>query len=73
MSGTAVPVTGTGIAGDTVTVSYGRSSVTTTVGADGTWSVTLSLSPGFYSLSATQSDATGQTSDAVGDFVFVYR
>jgi hypothetical protein len=72
-SGTSVPVTGTGIAGDTITVSYGRSSVTTTVAADGTWSVSLSLGWGVYTLSATQSDSLGQTSDAVSAWVYVTR
>jgi hypothetical protein len=71
MSGTSVPVTGTGVAGDTIAVSYGRSSATTTVAADGTWALTLSLGWGFYTISATQSDALGQTSGSVSDWVYV--
>jgi hypothetical protein len=72
MSDASVPVTGTGVAGDTITVSWGSwNSVTTTVAANGTWSVSLSLSWGFYTISATQSDALGQTSGSVSDWVYV--
>jgi large repetitive protein len=73
LSGTSVPVTGTGVAGDTITVTYGRSSVSTTVAADGTWSVGLSLSWGFWTISATQGDAAGQTSGSVSAWVYVGR
>ncbi len=66
-------VTGTGIAGNTITFYYGTKSVTTTVTSGGTWSVTVaSLTPGTYALSATQSDQYGQTSTAATGSTIIY-
>ena len=55
--------TGTGVTGDTVTLSYGKGTATTTV-VGGTWSITLSLSAGTYAMWAVQTDGYGQTSGA---------
>lgn len=57
-------------AGRTVTVTFNGKSYTGTVGSDGSWSVALSaadlgaLSDGIYTLSATLSDAAGNSSSA---------
>jgi hypothetical protein len=60
-SGPSVTVTGTGVTGDTVTLSYGGHTATAPV-VGGTWSITLSLSSGTYYMSAVQTDGFGQTS-----------
>ena len=59
-------ITGTGVAGDTVTLFDGLSTVgTATVAVDGKWSVTTtSLAAGLHSLTATQTDAAGNVSPA---------
>lgn len=65
---TMVQVSGTAAEqGRTVTVSVGSVSATPTVGAGGTWSTTLDLSPvadGTRTVTATQTDAAGNTSQA---------
>nr|WP_321985504.1 Ig-like domain-containing protein [uncultured Lichenicoccus sp.] len=57
-------ITGTGTAGDTVTLHDGSAVIgTTTVAANGTWSVTSGmLAAGANSLTATQTDAAGNVS-----------
>jgi Ca2+-binding RTX toxin-like protein len=66
-------VSGTGVAGNTLTLVYGTRTVTTTVTAAGTWSVTLTgLSVGTYGLSATQTDQYGQTSPAATGSTLIY-
>ena len=62
----AAVFTGTGIAGDVVTLLDGAASIgTATVGAGGIWSVTAaSLAEGLNVLTATQSDAFGNASAA---------
>jgi hypothetical protein len=56
-AGAAFTVVGSGVAGDTITLYDGTTSVgTTTVAADGSWSVTLALATGRHTLAATQSD-----------------
>jgi hypothetical protein len=62
-SGTTVTITGTAVAGNTVTLSYGKGTATTSV-VGGTWSITLSLSAGTYVLWAVQTDGFGQSSAA---------
>ncbi|HWK29665.1 MAG TPA: S8 family serine peptidase [Solirubrobacter sp.] len=60
-------ISGTGVPGDTVTVtSAGAAVCTATVAADGTWSCTpaLPLPAGAVTLSATQADQTGNPSAA---------
>jgi hypothetical protein len=60
-------ISGTGVAGDTVTVSAGSAvACTATVGPDGTWSCTpsLALPSGPVTLTATQADQTGNPSAA---------
>ena len=53
-----VPVTGTGVPGDTLTlVVDSHTTYTVTIAANGTWSFSLSLSTGSHSLSATQTSA----------------
>ena len=63
---TTPTLTGTGIAGDTITLLDGSTTIgTTIVAADGTWSITTSMLPaGLQSLTATQSDYTGNVSTA---------
>ncbi|WP_329455167.1 Ig-like domain-containing protein [Streptomyces sp. NBC_01497] len=59
------PVRGTGVAGDTVTVTDGTGGAgcTAATGSDGTWTCTLSSSSaGQHTLTATQSDRSGATS-----------
>ena len=62
----AQALTGTGAAGDTVTVYDGSTALATvTVAGDGTWSYTLgALSEGSHSLTATQTDSFGNTGAA---------
>ncbi|WP_329140437.1 Ig-like domain-containing protein [Streptomyces sp. NBC_01476] len=63
----AFPVTGTAVAGNTVTVTdgTGQAGCTATAAADGTWSCTLTGSPaGQHSLSATQAGRNGTISKA---------
>ena len=51
-----VTLTGTGDAGDTIVLTDGgRRIADTVVAADGTWTLTVSLSPGTHTLAATQS------------------
>ncbi|MEX0429736.1 Ig-like domain-containing protein, partial [Nocardioides sp. DS6] len=61
-------ITGTGEAGDTVTVTDqdGTTLCTTTVGPDGTWSCDseVELADGDHTLTATQTDEAGNTSPA---------
>jgi Ca2+-binding RTX toxin-like protein len=71
-SGPSLTVTGTGVNGDTITLSYGKGTATATV-AGGVWSITLSLSAATYVLSAVQSDAFGQASSAAVTVVSVHR
>jgi hypothetical protein len=55
-----VTVTGTGTAGDTITLSDGTITIgTATVGSNGTWTLKVSLAVGTHGLSATQTVATG--------------
>jgi cytochrome c5 len=72
---TPVVVSGTGTAGDTVTLSdRGTVIGTTTVGGGGTWSLTVSLGVGAHVLTATQSVVPNVTSLASGArTVTVYR
>ena len=52
---TPVTVGGTGDAGDLVTLYDGSTAIgTATVGADGTWSLTISLAVGTHTLTARQ-------------------
>jgi hypothetical protein len=63
-SSTPVTVRGVGDAGDSVALYDGsRVIATTTVAADGTWAVTVSLSVGSHTLSATQTAPGRLTSD----------
>ncbi|WP_156028135.1 S8 family serine peptidase [Candidatus Solirubrobacter pratensis] len=67
LTSTTPLISGTGVAGDTVTVSNGSTVVcTATVGKDGTWSCTPSpaLPGGSAALTATQADQTGKASAA---------
>ena len=55
---TTITVSGTGVAGDAITLYDGALVVgTTTVASNGSWSLTLSLALGAHTLSATQTDA----------------
>jgi autotransporter-associated beta strand protein len=67
----AQALTGTGTAGDTITVYDGTTQLgTTTVGANGSWSYTLgALANGSHSLTATQSDPAGNVGAASGALV----
>jgi len=61
------PIKGTGVPGDTVTVTIDGTVVgTTTVQPDGTWTLTPTtpLADGSHTVSATQTDAAGNTSPA---------
>ena len=56
-AGASFTVVGSGVAGDTITLYDGTTSVaTTTVAADGSWSITLALAAGSHFLAATQAD-----------------
>jgi Ca2+-binding RTX toxin-like protein len=72
----AVTLTGTGVANALVTVTEGGSTWTTTVAANGQWSLTLALGLGTHALSVTQTvtydAATATTSAAVALSVSVY-
>ncbi len=58
-----VTVSGTGIAGQTITLSAGSSSTTATVAADGTWLAAINLSAATnHGLTAYQTDASGGSS-----------
>src|SRR5262249_15274235 len=59
-------ITGTGVAGDTITLFDGSTSVgTATVGAGGTWSITSSaLADGAHTLTAKETDVAGDVSAA---------
>ena len=63
---TTPTITGTGTAGDTVTLQAGGTALgTATVAADGTWSVTTTaLAAGRYNLTATETDVAGNGSAA---------
>nr|WP_321985505.1 Ig-like domain-containing protein [uncultured Lichenicoccus sp.] len=63
---TTPTITGTGTAGDTVTLRNGGTAVgTAMVAGDGSWSVTTStLAAGSHSLTATQTDVAGNVSAA---------
>jgi hexosaminidase len=79
LNGSATPrspaaVTGTGVAGDTVTVlDGGKFAGKTSVGSDGTWSVSLGsgLAHGTHELSAVQSDASDYHSAAADIMVTI--
>ncbi|MFO0710169.1 MAG: Ig-like domain-containing protein [Sandaracinus sp.] len=62
---------GTGEPGATISVSIGGTTLTTTVGADGTWSVTPStaLTDGAYTATVTATDAGGHTATDTTMFV----
>jgi hypothetical protein len=56
----SVTVSGTGVAGYAVNVyDWGSLKTTVTVGADGTWTATLTLAAGSHSLTATQTATVG--------------
>ena len=61
----SVTVTGTGVAGQTITIYDGGNSIkTVVVAANGTWSTTVWLGVGTHTLTATQSPAPGLQSAA---------
>ena len=61
-------LTGTGDAGDTITVVIGGQTLTTTVANNGTWSVTpAALADGKYTPTVTATDAAGNTAIATGE------
>lgn len=63
---TTPTITGTGTGGEAITVTVGGQTLNTTVGSDGTWSVTpTALGNGQQVVSATATDAAGNTG-AVG-------
>ena len=68
-------ITGTGVAGDTITLRNGATAVgTATVGADGNWSITLGgLADGAYTFSAIETDPAGNTSPSAALSVTVDR
>ena len=56
----SVTLTGTSVAGQTITIYDGSSSIkTVTVGSGGTWTASVSLGIGSHVLTATQSPAAG--------------
>ncbi len=58
-------ISGTGEAGASISVALGGQTLTTTVAADGTWSVTpTALADGPYTAVVTQTDAAGNSSSA---------
>ena len=60
---TTPTISGTGTAGDKITVVIGGQTLTTTVAADGTWSVTpTALADGVYSAVVTATDPAGNVS-----------
>ena len=64
-SSTSVTVSGTGDAGDSVTLYDGSHSIgTATINAAGNWSLTVSLSVGRHTLTATQTTPGGQLGPA---------
>ena len=68
-SDTTPEFTGTGVVGATVTLTATGGAVVTgtgTVDNNGNWSIELTLTAGTYSVSATQTDAVGNTSDPSG-------
>ena len=65
MSTTPVTVTGTGVAGDTITLFDGATvRGTAVVAVDGTWTLTIQLGVGVHTLTATQTVAPGVTGPA---------
>ena len=74
-STSSVPVTGTGVAGDKITLTLdAHTTYTVTVAANGTWSFSLSLSLGTHTLSATQTDpVSGLVSSATTATVNVHH
>jgi hypothetical protein len=72
-SRSTVTLSGTGAAGNTIRVSEGGTTWTTTVLANGTWSLAPTLALGTHTLQAIQIEPnTGQTSSAVAVTVKVY-
>ena len=62
-------VGGTGTAGETITVYDGSTAIgTTTVAANGTWTLSPRLASGSHSLTATQTLVAGITSNASAAF-----
>ncbi|HKI92083.1 MAG TPA: Ig-like domain-containing protein, partial [Gaiellaceae bacterium] len=62
---TPVTVTGTGVAGETVTLYDGNDAVgTVTVAADGSWALTVDLRDGGHTLTATEALSAGPSSDS---------
>lgn len=62
-SDTTPTLTGTGAAGDLITVAIGAQSITTTVGSDGRWSVTTAeLAQGRQTATVTSTDVAANTS-----------
>lgn len=57
---------GTGVAGDTITINLPAGTLTTTVAADGTWQATpaVALASGTQTITARATDAAGNTSGA---------
>jgi len=61
-SSTSTGVSGTGEPGSTVCISEGTTQLgCATVGADGTWTISLGVLPGAHTLTATVTDAAGNT------------
>ena len=61
----SVTLTGTGVAGQTLTIYDGSNAIkTVTVSASGTWSAKVSLRLGTHTLTAKQSPASGLLSAA---------
>ena len=57
-----VTVTGTGVAGYTITLYNGATVLGTVVASNGTWSISVSLATGSHTLSATQTQVAGVVS-----------
>ena len=69
---TSVLLNGTGVAGNAVTVYDGSAAVgTTSIAADGTWTLTLTLALGPHTLTATQTDTTWNLVSAKSSSVVV--
>jgi hypothetical protein len=64
-SSSPVTLTGTGLAGKTITLYDGGTAIgSAVVAANGTWSLTVRLTPGAHTLTATQTVVAGVTSSA---------
>jgi len=73
-STSTVPVSGTGVKGNSITLTYNGHTYTTTVNSAGNWSLTLSGVPlGIWTLSASQTDQYGQVSTAATATVSVHH